>query len=77
MRITRAYTITPDVKRILDRKPNKSDFVCKAVRRYDHLIDSVSPAEFETRQLLAALSSRDDVSAHLKAVIMAELLDKS
>lgn len=64
-----------DVIQILARQANKSQFVCRAVRRLSHNIDEISPADFPTRQLLAALSSRKDVSAQLKAVILAELID--
>ena len=64
-----------DVIQILSRTANKSQYVCKSVRRYRDLVNEVSPADFPTRQLLAALSSRKDVSSQLKAVILAELID--
>ena len=69
MRITRAYTITPEVKRILDTKPNKSDFVCRAVRKLHIQEDEFDLRDIATRRLLASLLSRDDLSENVKAVI--------
>ena len=60
MRITRAYTITPQVKRILDTKPNKSDFVCRAVRKLHFLEDEFDLRDVPTKQLLVALQTRYD-----------------
>ena len=71
----KTYNMDHDCIKILQRQVNKSQFVCRAVRRLDHNIDEISPADFPTRQLLAALSARKDVSAQLKAVIIAELID--
>ena len=69
MRITRAYTITPEVKRILDTKVNKSDYVCRAVRKLHLLEDDFDLRDIPTRRLLASLLSRDDLSENVKAVI--------
>lgn len=60
MRITRAYTITPEVKRILDTKPNKSDFVCRAVSRLHIQGDEFDLRDVPTKQLLVALQTRYD-----------------
>ena len=60
MRITRAYTITPEVKRILDTKPNKSDYVCRAVMRLHIEGEKFDLRDVPTRQLLAALQTRYD-----------------
>lgn len=75
MKSLKTYNLDQDVIKILSRQLNKSQFVCRAVRRLDHNIDDISPADFPTRQLLAALSARKDVSSQLKAVILAELID--
>lgn len=75
MKSLKTYNLDQDVINILARQPNKSQYVCRAVRRLSHGIDEISPADFPTRQLLAALSSRTDVSSQLKAVILAELID--
>ena len=73
MRITRAYTITEDVKRILDKKANKSEYVCRAVRKLSSNETEFELKDVPTRRLLASLLSRDDVSENLKAVIRLSL----
>lgn len=69
MRITRAYTITPEVKRILDTKPNKSEYICRAVRKLHIQEDDFDLRDIPTRQLLASILSRSDVKDSLKGVI--------
>ena len=73
MRITRAYTITPEVKRILDSKVNKSEYVCRAVHKLSSNETEFELKDVPTRRLLASLLSRDDVSENLKAVIRLSL----
>ena len=70
MRITRAYTITPEVKRILDTKINKSQFVCRAVTKLHTQLQEITPADFTTGQLLAAYLSRIDINDPLRALIV-------
>lgn len=70
MRITRAYTITPEVKRILDTKVNKSEYVCRAVRKLHTQLDEVTPADFTTKQLLAAYLARLDMNDPIRALIV-------
>ena len=60
MRVTRAYTITPEVKRILDTKINKSDYVCRAVKRLHIQGDEFDLRDVPTKQLLVALQTRYD-----------------
>ena len=60
MRITRAYTITPEIKRILDTKANKSEYVCRAVRKMHLQQEELDLVDVPTRQLIAAAISRDD-----------------
>lgn len=69
MRITRAYTITPDVKRILDTKPNKSDYICRAVRKMHTQDMEFDVRDVTTRRLLVALSTRSDTPRMVKAII--------
>lgn len=73
MRITRAYTITPKVKRILDSKINKSDYVCRAVIAKHEEELAFDIRDISTRQLMAALFSRDDVPLVIRAGIEAWL----
>ena len=69
MRITRAYTITPEVKRILDTKVNKSEFVCRAVRKLHTGLTDVSLGDFTTKQLYAAILGRLDDTDPLRLLI--------
>ena len=73
MRITRAYTITPEVKRILDTKPNKSEYICRAVSAKHAQEVAFDIRDIPTRQLKAALYSRDYTPAMIKAGIEAWL----
>lgn len=70
MKITRAYTITPEVKRILDTKVNKSNFVCRAVTKLHTQLTEVTPADFTEKQLLAALSARMSFDDPLRPLIV-------
>ena len=66
MRITRAYTITPEVKRILDTKPNKSEYICRAVRKLHTQDEEVFAGDFDTRALIIALKHRKELWPHLR-----------
>lgn len=59
MKITRAYTIDIETKRILDSKPNKSEYVCRAVRKL-HRGDGTTLQDFSNAALIGALQSRFD-----------------
>ena len=73
MRITRAYTITPEVKRILDTKPNKSEYICRAVRKYHTQEMEFDLRDIPTRQLMAALQARDDCAKHVRIILYDQL----
>lgn len=77
MRITRAYTITPEVKRILDTKPNKSEYICRAVRKLHIKERDFDLRDIPSRQLMAALCTRDDIHHMLKMAIQLELQETS
>ena len=70
MRITRAYTITPEVKRILDTKVNKSEFVCRAVTKLHTQLQDITPADFTTKQLLGGYLYRLDMDDPIRALIV-------
>ena len=76
MRITRAYTITPEVKRILDTKYNKSQFVCRAVVKLHAMDKDFDVRDVTTRRLLVALTTRDDTPRMVKAIILTWLQEK-
>jgi hypothetical protein len=73
MRITRAYTITQEVKRILDTKQNKSDYICRAVRKMHIQEQEFDLRDIPTRQLMAALQARDDCVKHVKIILWDQL----
>lgn len=77
MRITRAYTITPQVKRILDTKVNKSEYVCRAVLKLHTQLDQVTPADFTTKQLLAGYLARLDMTDPIRALIVERINQES
>lgn len=70
MRITRAYTITPEVKRILDTKPNKSEYICRAVRKLHVGEEAFSYQDIETKRLWVLLFNRMDEIDPLKALVL-------
>ena len=58
MKVNRTYSMDYDLVIQLGRKTNQSKTVCKAVRKYLDEKKEITPADFTTRQLLAALQSR-------------------
>ena len=77
MRITRAYTITREVKRILDTKPNKSDYVCRAVRHLHIGERDFSLRDMPVDEILRYLVTRGSTPGHIKAVIQDYLSQES
>jgi hypothetical protein len=75
MRITRAYTITPEIKRILDTKVNKSDYVCRAVRKLHLLEDEFVLRDLELEDIMRHLIARAGTPYHIKTALMAHLND--
>ena len=59
MKSLKTYNIDIDVVRILSKKPNKSQFVCRAVRKLDKG-DGTSLQDYTNQQLIGALQSRFD-----------------
>lgn len=66
-----------DVVKILASKPNKSAFVCRAVRRMSAGEDSFDLREIPTRSLLVALGLREDCPVAIRTLIEKELYSKS
>lgn len=77
MRITRAYTITPEVKRILDTKPNKSDYVCRAVRRMANGEYDFDITHLSDREIWMEILFRMDVDDPLRGLIKERLQKES
>lgn len=59
MKSLKTYNLDHDVIQILQRQPNKSQFVCRAVRKLNKG-DGTSLTDFSTTQLIGALQSRFD-----------------
>ena len=76
MRITRAYTITPEVKRILDTKPNKSEYICRAVRKLHLLEDELVLRDLPLEDIMRHLIARAGTPYHIKTALMAHLNDE-
>ena len=77
MRITRAYTITPEVKRILDSKVNKSEYVCRAVRRLHNGEYDFDITHLSEREIWMEILFRMDVDDALRPLIRQRLKDES
>ena len=78
MKITRAYTIDIETKRILDRKPNKSQYVCRAVKKLDQKDgeDDIPLMEADDKTIILELKARFDIHSpqyQLLTTIMALL----
>ena len=58
MKVNRTYSMDYDLVLQLARKVNQSQTVCKALRKYLTDEEEITPSDFTTRQLLAALQSR-------------------
>ncbi len=74
MKSLKTYNLDQDVIKILKNVDNKSRYVCRAVRRFNKNIEELDIRGLPTRQLMAALASRSDLSPQFKAVILAELV---
>jgi hypothetical protein len=73
MKVNRTYSIDVSLVTQLRAKRNQSDTVCRALRLYLAGEDEYSVSQVPTRNLLAAIHGRHDISEQLKAVIHAEL----
>lgn len=73
MKITRAYTIDRETMEILNRKRNKSQYVCRAVKKMHKGQRSFDLSDCSTKMLLNSLLTREDLSPHLKKIIEIDL----
>ena len=74
MKINRTFTMDLSTIEMLKGKSNKSKIVNLAVRRYLNHEDEFLPADIRSKQLLAILSQRTDISPILLNAIKFELL---
>ena len=77
MKRTRAYTLSDDVIAILSRKPNKSQYVERAVRKLSRSEEEFDITDVPTRSIMWALSQRDDCPQSIKAIIIDMMVTKS
>jgi hypothetical protein len=70
MRINRTFSIPIELVQDLKKKHNQSETVTRALRKYLDSGESSSIENSSTRQLMAALRSREDVDETLKALLL-------
>lgn len=73
MKVSRLYTLDLSTVELLKRKKNKSKIVNRAIRMYLQEDDYFSLVDIPTRNILAALTSRDDVPEHILLLIKSHL----
>jgi hypothetical protein len=73
MKVSRLYTLDLSTVELLKRKKNKSKIVNRAIRMYLQENDYFSLVDIPTRNILAALTSRDDVPEHILLLIKSHL----
>ena len=66
-----------DVIQILARQPNKSQFVCRAIRKMDKALDEMDLDIVDTRYLLINLRHREDIPHWLREIITNHLKDST
>lgn len=73
MKVNRTYTMELRTLELLARKKNKSLIVNLAVRQYMKEELEFSLGDIPTRNVLAALTSREDVPEHILLLIKSHL----
>jgi hypothetical protein len=73
MKINRTFSIDYDLAQKLKRKPNQSRIVVKAVRRFLANESQYSILDIPTRNLMAAITAREDCPRHIKVMLLEEL----
>ena len=77
MKRTRSYTLSDDVITILKYKPNKTEFVERAVRKLHKQEEEFDISDVPTRQLMAVLQQREDCVRHIKIILWDQLQAQS
>lgn len=73
MKMNKTFSLDLDLIHQLRSRRNQSDTICRALRLYLGGENEFSLSELRSRQLMAALHARGDISEQLKAVLLAEL----
>lgn len=66
MKSLKTYNLDQDIINILARQPNKSQYVCRAVRKLSKGEENFDLRDVPTRTIYAALLSRGDVPHHIR-----------
>ena len=69
MKINRTFSIDIDLARKLRNKPNQSQIVCKAVRRYLANMTEIDETDISTNRLLYELLQRKDLPKSIRLLI--------
>ncbi len=75
MKVNRTYSMDYDLVTKLAKKHNQSKVVCNAVRQWLDEESQFDLRNVDTRRLMAALYSRDDIPKMIKAGIEAWLAE--
>jgi len=70
MRVNRTFSIPVDLVHDLRKKHNQSETVTRALRKYLDNQGESSVEHASTRQLMAALLSRNDIDETMKALLL-------
>ena len=70
MRVNRTFSIPVDLVYDLRKKPNQSETVTRALRKYLDKDKEIYAYDFDTRTLCIALKEKDDIDATLKRLLL-------
>ena len=70
MRVNRTFSIPVELVHELKKKHNQSETVTRALRKYLDNQGESSVEHASTRQLMAALTARNDIDDTLKALLL-------
>lgn len=73
MKSLKTFNVDQDTIKILKRKLNKSEFVCRAVKALQKQQNEFQLADVNTKMMLNTIVTREDISQHLKKMIELEL----
>ena len=77
MKSVRTYNMTKAAINILNSKPNKSKFVCRAVHKLHNAELEFSIADVPTKQLLVAYFNRLPIDDVLRPLLLQRINDMS
>jgi len=70
----KTYNMDRDCIDILSRQPNKSQYVCDAIRQKHNKMKEAYASDFDTRTLMIALKDRD-IPDHIKRELINYLFE--